>query len=68
VSIRSDGSVDKVEIDKSSGKKILDDAAIRIVNLAAPYAAFPADISKDTDILGITKTWTFTISDRLTTE
>ena len=68
VSIKSDGTVDKVEIDRSSGYKILDEAAIRIVNLAAPYAAFPDDISKDTDILGITKTWTFTSSDRLSTE
>ncbi len=68
VSIKSDGTVDKVEIERSSGYKILDEAAIRIVNLAAPYAKFPDDISKDTDILGITKTWTFTSSDRLATE
>ena len=68
VSIKSDGSVEKVEIDRSSGKKLLDDAAIRIVNLAAPYAPFPANISQDTDILSITKTWTFTNSDQLFTE
>lgn len=68
VSIRADGSVEKVEIDRSSGQKILDEAAIRIVNQAAPYAAFPASISKDVDILSITKTWTFTTSDRLSTE
>ena len=68
VSIKADGSVENVEVNRSSGHKILDDAAIRIVNLAAPYAAFPADIAKDTDILGITKTWTFTSSDRLATE
>ena len=40
----------------------------RRVARAAPYAALPADITKDTDILGITRTWTFTISDQLSTE
>ena len=68
VSIRQDGTVENIEINKSSGRKILDEAAIRIVKLAAPYAALPADITKDTDILGITRTWTFTISDQLSTE
>jgi protein TonB len=41
---------------------------VRIVKLAAPFAPFPADISKDTDILSITRTWTFTRADRLLTE
>jgi protein TonB len=68
VSLRADGSVEKIEINHSSGYKILDDAAIRIVNLAAPYAPFPADISRDTDILSITRTWTFTNSDQLSTQ
>ena len=68
VSIKSDGSVDAIEINLSSGQKVLDEAALRIVQLAAPYAAFPADISKDTDILSITRTWTFTRSDQLFTE
>ncbi len=68
VSIKADGTVEKVEINRSSGQKILDEAALRIVQLAAPYAAFPSDISKDTDILGITRTWTFTRSDQLFTE
>ena len=68
VSIKADGSVDAIEINHSSGQKILDEAALRIVQLAAPYAAFPSDISRDTDILSITRTWTFTRSDRLFTE
>ena len=68
VSIRADGSVEKVEINVSSGQKILDAAAIRTVHLAAPYAPLPPDISKDTDILSITRTWTHTSSDRLLTE
>jgi protein TonB len=68
VSIKPDGTVDTIEINRSSGQKILDDAARRIVQLAAPYAAFPADIAKDTDILSITRTWTFTRADQLSTE
>jgi protein TonB len=68
VSIKADGTVDNVEVNRSSGQKILDEAARRIVELAAPYAAFPADISRDTDILSITRTWTFTRSDEFFTE
>jgi protein TonB len=52
--------VEQVEIDKSSGHRILDAAAVKIVEMAAPYAAFPPDIRRDTDILHITRTWTFT--------
>ena len=68
VSIRADGSVESMEVSKSSGKRILDAAAMRIVKLAAPYAPLPANITKDTDILTITRTWTFTQSDRLESE
>jgi periplasmic protein TonB len=68
VSIRADGEVENIEINRSSGQKILDEAALRIVHLAAPYAAFPVDITKDTDILSITRTWTFARSDQLFTE
>jgi len=65
VSIHADGRIEAVEIDRSSGARVLDDAAIRIVELAAPYAAFPDDMRKKADILSITRTWTFTRSDRL---
>jgi protein TonB len=65
VAIRADGSVESVQVDRSSGKKILDAAAVRIVQLAAPYAGFPPDIRRDTDILHITRTWTFTRGDEL---
>jgi periplasmic protein TonB len=65
VSIRADGSVESIEINRPSGQRILDASAIRIVKLAAPYAPFPPDIRKDTDILSITRTWTFTTTDRL---
>lgn len=65
VTIRADGSVDKVEVHRSSGHKVLDEAAVRIVKLAAPYAPFPPDIRKDTDIIEITRTWSFTNTDQV---
>ena len=68
VSIRADGSVESIEINRPSGQRILDASAIRIVKLAAPYAPFPPDIRKDTDILSITRTWTFTTTDKLQSE
>jgi protein TonB len=68
VSIRKDGSVESVEVSKSSGQPILDAAAMRIVKLAAPYSPLPPSITKDVDILTITRTWSFTPSDRLESE
>jgi protein TonB len=68
VSIRADGSLESVEINRSSGQRILDAAAMRIVKLAAPYAVFPPDIRKETDVLSITRTWTFTSNDQLQSE
>lgn len=60
VVVRADGSVDNVEINRSSGHPVLDDAARRIVQMAGPYAAFPPNIRRDTDVLEITRTWFFT--------
>jgi protein TonB len=68
VSIKSDGSLERVDINRSSGQRILDAAALRIVQLAAPYSPFPADIAKDTDIISITRTWVFTRSDQFVAE
>jgi protein TonB len=64
VAIKSDGTVEYIEINRPSGHRVLDEAARRIVELAAPFAAFPPDIAKDTDVLHITRTWTFTPADR----
>ena len=68
VSIRSDGHLDSVEVDRTSGKPVLDAAAMRIVKLAAPYAPFPPNIRKDTDIISITRTWTFTEANNMQSE
>ena len=68
VRIKGDGSVERIDIDRSSGHRILDDAARRIVRMAEPFAAFSADIRRDVDILEITRTWTFTSSNQLETQ
>ena len=68
VTIRPDGSVDSVELDRSSGLKVLDAAAFKIVRMASPYAAFPASIRRDTDLLVITRTWFFGQGDKIWTE
>jgi len=68
VSIRSDGSVENVEINRSSGARVLDAAAVRIVEMSAPFAPFPPDIKRDTDVLHITRTWMFTKGDELRSE
>jgi periplasmic protein TonB len=65
VSIKSDGTLENVEVNRTSGSRVLDAAAVRIVEMSGPFAAFPADIRRDTDILHITRTWTFTKADSL---
>lgn len=66
VSINHDGSLNRVDINRSSGYRVLDDAAKRIVEMASPYSPFPPDIRRDTDILEITRTWYFTQGDQVT--
>ncbi len=68
VSIRADGSVESIEVSRSSGHRLLDAAAMRIVKLAGPFSPLPPDITKDVDILTITRTWSFTPSDKLESE
>jgi protein TonB len=65
VALNPDGTVNQVTVRRSSGQPVLDDAAIRIVDLAAPFAPFPRDVQKETDILHITRTWQF-LDNRLT--
>ncbi|NOZ52671.1 MAG: energy transducer TonB [Gammaproteobacteria bacterium] len=68
VTIRADGSVKSIKITKYSGHKTLDDAALRIVKMAAPYARFPDEISKDYDEIVIVRTWQFLSGKRLKTK
>ena len=68
VTLRPDGSVEAIELDRSSGLKVLDDAAFKIVRMGARYAPFPPDIRRDTDLLVITRTWFFGQGDKIWTE
>ncbi len=59
VYVAKDGTVRKIKFHRSSGYRVLDDAAVRIVRLAAPFAPFPKELAAQTDVLVITRTWTF---------
>jgi protein TonB len=65
VALNSDGSILTIKLLRSSGTRVLDDAAVRIVKLAAPFAPFPEEIRKETDILHITRIWEFLKTNRL---
>lgn len=68
VALRSDGTVERVELLRSSGQEVLDEAAERIVLLGAPYAPFPEALRRETDILEVIRTWTFSRDQRLHAE
>ncbi|MDR2209059.1 MAG: TonB family protein [Azoarcus sp.] len=60
VSIRKDGTIEEVVINRPSKYPVLNEAVERIVRLGEPYAPFPPEIAEDTDVLEITDIWTFT--------
>jgi len=64
VSINRDGTLYEVQVLESSGQRLLDQAALRIVRLAAPFAPFTGDLA-DVDRLEIIRTWRFERGDRL---
>ncbi len=59
VNIKPDGSVQEINVLRSSGERLLDDAAIRIVRLASPFAPLPEALMEEADILAIVRTWQF---------
>ncbi|MBK5967765.1 MULTISPECIES: TonB family protein [Thiorhodovibrio] len=65
VAVRADGSLESVRVLRSSGHDVLDQAAVRIVELAAPFAPFPKDIRARHDVLDITRTWQFLRNQKL---
>ncbi len=65
VALNTDGTVHEINILRPSGEPIIDEAAKRIVRMAAPYAPFPPEILENTDILHITRTWEFSSSNQL---
>ncbi|MEC9247637.1 MAG: TonB family protein [Pseudomonadota bacterium] len=67
VAIRQNGTVQQITIRRSAGNKVLDRAAIKIVELAAPFAPLPEKIAEEVDILHITRTWKFVDDSDFTT-
>ncbi len=67
VAINADGTVNQILVLRSSGHKILDDAAVRIVRLAAPFAPLTNEILVDTDILEIIRVWQFQPNNQMNT-
>lgn len=59
VAINAKGELISIDLRQSSGHKVLDDAARRIVNLAAPFAPFPDKLKQEADVLHITRSWEF---------
>lgn len=59
VAINADGTINELRILESSGRKVLDDAALRIVRMSAPFAPFTEEMKKTTDVLEIIRTWQF---------
>ncbi len=59
VILRSDGSIKEAGIVRSSGHKVLDDAAMRIVQLSSPFSTFTPEMRVETDELSIVRTWKF---------
>jgi len=58
VVLNLDGSIKTIEVIQSSGQKVLDAAAERIVRLAAPFPPAPKSAER-IDQLNITRTWRF---------
>jgi protein TonB len=59
VGIHQNGTVESIEVKRSSGVAEIDRAAIAIVQIAAPYAPLPENIKDRVDVLHITRTWRF---------
>ena len=56
---RSDGSVEDIIINRSSGRADLDEAVRRIIKINAKYAAFPPNVAAVYDVIEIRKVWLF---------
>jgi len=59
VTIRADGSLKDIVVRHSSGDKALDQAALKILRLAAPFDPLPPNIRKDYDVLRFAYDWDF---------
>ena len=65
MALAPDGSLRGVRLLRSSGHKVLDDAATRIVRLAAPFPEVPGSVLDERNELRIVRTWVFTSRNHL---
>lgn len=65
VTLKNDGTITELQILESSGHSVLDEAAKRIVRLAAPYSPFTGELAQQFDQIEIIRTWRFERGDRL---
>lgn len=68
VLINKDGSLQQMRVLQSSGHKVLDQAALNIVRLSAPFTPFTGDLAAKYDQLEIIRTWRFEHGDRLSSQ
>ena len=67
VTVDAAGRVIETEVVRSSGNKLLDKRAVAIVQAAAPYGPFSAEMRKKADQLVVTSRFRFTRNDGLET-
>ena len=65
VIIRADGQLQDVRLLRSSGHAVLDEAAVNIVRIAAPYPPFPPTLAAEFRSLEVVRKWRFTTSNQL---
>ena len=63
VAINADGGLRDVVVLTSSGQRNLDDAAMQILRLAAPFEPFPEELRSDYDVLRFAYEWHFSDGD-----
>lgn len=66
VALLPNGAVSEIQILQSSGHSVLDQAAVEIVNMAAPFDPFPEALRAEADIIEIIRTWRFHEGNALT--
>lgn len=59
IAVRADGSLEQARILKPSASTLINESALNIARMAAPFAPFPANVKEKTDILDIIRTWHF---------
>jgi TonB family protein len=65
VAIRSDGSVESIKFELSSGVPALDEAIRQVVQNLAPYSQFSPALAREYDVIEIRRTWVVDTAIRL---